>query len=112
MPFELGLAVAVVLVSPGKGSHQFRILESEPYRLEKSLSDVKGFDPYIHRGRADGTLEALLNVFNSLPDAPELIELKRLNRLLRRYRREELGKDIFQAKAFSKLVVAARLLIR
>ena len=112
MPFELGLAVAVALARPGKGSHQFRILEAEPYRLQKSLSDVLGFDPYIHRGRADGTLEALLNVFNNLPGAPDLGELRRLNQLLRQYRKGQLGQDVFQAKAFSKLVVAARALAR
>jgi hypothetical protein len=110
MPFELGLAVAIALAKPGKGSHQFRILEATPYRLQKSLSDVLGYDPYIHRGCADGTLEALLNVFDNLPRAPELTGLRRLNRLLRRYRKEELGRDIFQAKAFSKLVFAARVL--
>jgi hypothetical protein len=107
---DRGLAVAIALEKPGRSSHQFRILEAEPYRLQKSLSDLLGFDPYIHHGRAEGTLEALLNVFDNLPGAPELFELRRVHRLLRQYRNTVLGRDIFQSKAFSKLVVATRLL--
>ena len=41
MPFELGLAVGIVL---GQGSHEWRLLETVPHRLNHSLSDVDGYD--------------------------------------------------------------------
>ena len=110
MPFELGIAVAIALAEQEGDQHQFRIFEAKPYRLQKSLSDVLGHDPYIHDGRAEGVLEALLNVFSSLPDSPEPAELRRLYKQLRRFRKDKLGADIFQPKAFSKLVATGRAL--
>jgi hypothetical protein len=38
----LGLAVALKL----QGDHEFRLLEGIRHRLDQSLSDVKGYDPY------------------------------------------------------------------
>ena len=110
MPFELGIAVAVALTKQGADAHQFRILEARPYRVQQSLSDVLGHDPYIHRGCADGVLESLLDVFSDLREAPDLIEMRRLCRELRRCRRERLGGNVFTPRAFSNLVVAARKL--
>lgn len=83
MPFELGIAVAVALAEEGAKAHQFRIFEAKPYRLQQSLSDVLGHDAYIHRGCADGVLEALLDVFTDLPQVPDLSEMRRLCRDLR-----------------------------
>lgn len=111
MPFELGIAVAVALTSEGAEAHQFRIFEARPYRVQQSLSDVLGHDPYIHRGCADGVLESLLDVFSDLPEAPELVEMRRLCRDLRRFRKERLGNNVFTPRAFSNLVVAARKLV-
>lgn len=110
MPFELGIAVAVALATEGAEAHQFRIFEARPYRMQQSLSDLLGHDPYIHRGRADGVLESLLDVFSDLREAPELVEMRRLCRDLRRFRSERLGKNVFTPRAFSNLVVAARKL--
>jgi hypothetical protein len=111
MPFELGLAVAVALAQAGEQQHQFRIFEAQPYRLQKSLSDVLGHDPYIHQGKADGVLEGLLNVFSTLPESPELSDLRELHKHLVRFRAEKLGADIFQPKPFAQIVVAARSLV-
>ena len=111
MPFELGIAVALALAKRGAGAHQFRIMEARNYRLQQSLSDVLGHDPYIHRGCADGVLESLLDVFSDLPEAPELADMRRLCKDLRRFRREQLGDNIFTPKAFANLVVAARKLL-
>jgi len=44
MPFEAGLAYAAHLIRRG--------LESTPHRLQRSLSDLNGFDPFVHRGTA------------------------------------------------------------
>jgi hypothetical protein len=110
MPFELGLAVALALAEDGPDAHQFRILEAKPYRLQQSLSDVLGHDPYIHRGSSDGVLEKLLDVFAHLPDPPDIIDMRRLCRDLRKFRNEKLGVDIFTPRAFSYLIVASRKL--
>ena len=111
MPFELGIAVAVALTEQDAEAHQFRVFEARPYRVQQSLSDLLGHDPYIHRGCADGVLESLLDVFSHLRKAPELVEMRRLCRDLRRFRRERLGNNIFTPKVFSNLVVAARKLV-
>jgi hypothetical protein len=112
MPFELGIAVAIALAEQQtKDQHQFRIFEAQPFRLQKSLSDVLGHDPYVHRGSADGVLEAVLNVFSNLEDAPAPSEMRRLHRRLRQFRQEELGRDVFQPKPFKQLVVAARAIV-
>jgi hypothetical protein len=108
MPFELGMAVAIAKSQTAGQDHQFRMFEAKSYRLHKSLSDVLGHDPYIHQGRAHGVLEALLNVFSHLPDAPDIADLRRVYRDLRRFREDRLAQDVFQPKPFSKLLVAAR----
>ena len=60
MPFELGLACAL---DRHKGPHTFLLFERQKYRLDRTLSDVKGRDPYIHNGSilsvVHGVLEAL-----------------------------------------------------
>jgi hypothetical protein len=51
MPFELGLAVAL---SRMERRPKFIILESEQYRLQRTLSDLNGFDPGIHKSSVRG----------------------------------------------------------
>jgi hypothetical protein len=111
MPFELGIAVAVALAERGSKAHQFRIFEAKAYRLQESLSDVLGHDPYIHRGCVEGVLEKLLDVFADLSDLPDLKSMRRVCKDLRRFRDEELGKDVFTRRAFANLVVASRRLV-
>jgi hypothetical protein len=54
MPFELGLAVAQQkTVNP---NHKWFVLEALPHRLNKSLSDLDGSDPYIHGDTPRGVL--------------------------------------------------------
>jgi hypothetical protein len=100
--------VAIAMSETAGRPHQFRMFEAEPYRLQKSLSDVLGHDPYVHLGRAEGVLEALLNVFSHLHDSPDFADLWRVYRGLRRFREDRLARDVFQPKPFSKLIVAAR----
>jgi hypothetical protein len=82
MPFELGLAAAVSL---SQWQHQWFVFESRPYRLQKSLSDVNGFDPYIHDGTPDGVLRELTNAFVSVRTQPELTDLRRLYQHLKKF---------------------------
>ncbi len=62
MPFELGLAVACSMINVR--SHDWFVFESVPRRLSKSLSDLSGIDPYIHRGTVVGVLRELCNAFS------------------------------------------------
>jgi hypothetical protein len=113
MPFELGLAVAVSLQYPDR--HQVMLFDAVRYRLAQSLSDVGGFDAYIHRGRGDGVLEGVLDVFTAVPDRPldAVSDLRWVCRNLGRFRREQLARtpDVFTAHPFAALVLAARRLV-
>jgi hypothetical protein len=82
MPFELGLAAALAL---SNHRHQWFAFESRPYRLQKSLSDVSGFDPYIHDGKPDGVLRELTNAFVAVHAQPELADLRTLYRHLKKF---------------------------
>ncbi len=62
MPFELGLAVAIAKMERRK--HEWFVFESVRHRLNKSLSDLAGTDPYIHEGTSRGVLGALVNVLS------------------------------------------------
>ena len=109
MPFELGLAVAI---SDGESRrrHEWRILEAEPFRINESLSDVNGYEVFVHRGSVEGLIEALTDVFSrSLGSAPLRTEgdLLRLYRKLRGYRRDRIRGSVFRPASFANLVVAA-----
>lgn len=60
MPFELGLAVAWEKVG---GRQLWFVMEEMNYRLAKSLSDLNGTDPYIHRGTVEGVFREMGNAF-------------------------------------------------
>jgi hypothetical protein len=113
MPFELGLAVALNLTS--QGQHRFRILDAVKHRAEQSLSDLKGYDAYVHNKRASGVLDAILDMFSKLSGRPldEIEDLRWVYRELATARRTKLRRtpDIFRADPFAKLVVAARELV-
>ena len=107
MPFELGLACALSLTS---GTHDIFVLESQPYRMDRTLSDYKGRDPLIHHGRCDDLIAALLDVFQakSLPPVSELRNAARtLRRASRELKREFKAPQVFRAAIFRSLVAAA-----
>jgi hypothetical protein len=62
MPLELGLAIAWQKMNPGR--HTWFVFESKPRRLEKSLSDLKGTDEYLHNGRPKRLFSELSNAFH------------------------------------------------
>ncbi|HEU4886596.1 MAG TPA: hypothetical protein VFV49_01835 [Thermoanaerobaculia bacterium] len=81
MPFELGLAAALKIADPN--AYEVLVLESRPYRLDKTLSDYKGRDPLIHHGTSDGMIACLLDAFvTEVPDAAK--EFRAAARLLRK----------------------------
>lgn len=107
MPFELGLACAASLAGH---SHEIVVLDSAPYRLDKTLSDYKGRDPLIHHNSCDQLVTCLLDLFD-VPYEPEPADLRSAARLLRRSAREIERRyrinDIFRPAAFRSLVAAA-----
>jgi hypothetical protein len=114
MPFELGLAVAK---AEGLRGHQHRwfVFESKPHRLNKSLSDLDGTDPYIHGNKPEGVLRALMNALVQRRDPPTLPELNSIFRELRAAA-SKLKKDLgdaplFEARAFKELVFLANDII-
>ena len=109
MPFELGLAVDWAL---GAGSqHEWFVFESRQHRLEKSLSDLNGTDPYIHDGTVQGVLRGLMNALTRTTHRPELDDITAIYLDLRKAARKirlDRGGSIFEARAFEDLAVLAR----
>jgi hypothetical protein len=108
MPFELGLAVAR---QKNRGAHQWYVFESSAHRLNKSLSDLDGTDPYIHGGTPEGVLRALGNALVRTRNPPSFAQLEQLYRELKRsaskLRRDLKGGSLFEARSFRELVVLA-----
>jgi hypothetical protein len=112
MPFELGLAVAWAKITGP--AHRWVVLEEVPHRLTKSLSDLNGTDPLIHRGNAEGVLKALSNALYRNAKSPNFTELEIIHRDLKaaasKFRSESKGGSLFEAQAFKWLVLAAQSL--
>ena len=111
MPFELGLACAL---STYKGRHSFVLLEKKPFRLDRTLSDIKGRDPLIHRGTPAGVITCVTDVLGSRAGDPTLRELRILWKRLWayacdlkvHYRRDSL----FHRTLFNELILGGTLL--
>jgi hypothetical protein len=107
MPFELGLACAIGLSS---GAHDIFVLDAEPYRMDRTLSDYKGRDPLIHHNRCDDLVGAVLDVLEA-PVLPAVTDLRRAARTLRQVsrelKREFKSPTVFRGSIFRSLVAAA-----
>jgi hypothetical protein len=79
MPLELGVAVIWAELRPKR--HTWFVLESEPYRLLRSTSDLNGTDPYIHNDTPEGVLRELRNAF-SMDNAPAVREMLEMHRFV------------------------------
>jgi hypothetical protein len=77
MPLELGMTITWQNLHPDR--HTWFVWESEPYRLQRSASDLNGTDPYIHNGTAEGVLRELCNAFprEHMPSVPDMLVLYR-----------------------------------
>lgn len=108
MPFELGLACSLKIANPA--AYEVFVLDSRPYRLDKTLSDYKGRDPLIHGGTCDGMVACLLDTFvSSIPDASAQFrsaarELRKTAQLLKR---EMSSTSLFRPALFRLIVAAA-----
>ncbi len=107
MPFELGLACSLKVADPA--AYEVFVLDSRPYRIDKTLSDYKGRDPLIHDGTCDGIVACLLDTFVvDVPDAAAQFrsaarDLRKSARLLKLQMK---ASTLFRPALF-RLVVAA-----
>ncbi len=111
MPFELGLAVNWALGA--NPTHQWFVFESRAHRLQKSLSDLNGTDPYIHDGKARGVLRELTNAMTRKIHPPSLAELDAIYCDLHKEARkikQLRGGSLFEARPFQDLAFLARQL--
>jgi len=109
MPFELGLAVDWSRGASPK--HEWFVFESKANRLQKSLSDLNGTDPYIHSEKAQGVLRGLMNALTRQNRRPSFAELDSIYRALHEAAhkiRLEGGHSLFEARSFQDLSVLAR----
>jgi len=108
MPFELGLACALKLADPA--NYEIFVLDSQPYRIDRALSDYKGRDPLIHHGTCDGILACLLDTFiTDIPDAQEEFRnaTRELRRSMRLLKQNAKAVSLFRPALFRLLVAAA-----
>ncbi len=110
MPFELGLTVAGA--SGLDSIHHWIVLEERPYRLQKSLSDLNGYDEFVHNGTVTGLLQALIDAFQSPGHSVSMKEMKAAYRALRfvgkQVKVEYSWSNLYRAAAFRQLVIAAK----
>ena len=108
MPFELGLACALKVADPL--AYEVMVLEAQPYRLDRTLSDYKGRDPLIHNGTCEGMISCLLDAFSSefsgahnrLRDAAQS-----LRRTAYQMKRNMKVDSVFRPEPFRIIVTAA-----
>ncbi len=94
-----------------QGRHVWFVMESEDYRLEKSLSDLKGTDPYIHGGTIEGVFREIGNAFVRRGMQPTVSQMWSIYRHVRGGVPGILGRcgavSVFQARAFKEISIAA-----
>jgi hypothetical protein len=109
MPFELGLAVAWQRI--GDRSHRWYVFEAEAHRLQKSLSDLNGTDPYIHHCNPLEVLQQLTDALIRTKHRPSVIELEAilgdLTKVSVKIKRKLRTTSLFGSRAFEELVFAA-----
>lgn len=112
MPFEAGLAVAL---SWSGNKNRWYILEARDYRLQKSLSDLNGHDPFIHGGSVQGVLVALTDIFpgqRHQPDPTQLLSLYRRVRKASAKLKRSYRNNLFGPSCFRQLIAISQLMAR
>lgn len=110
MPFELGLLLGW-LKTDRKAEHTWFVFEAQERRLQKSLSDLDGTDPYIHGGTVRGVFRQLSNALVKSKHQPSVQQMyrvychtRRAVPLVMKYRG---AASMFEASIFRGLVVVA-----
>ena len=113
MPFELGLAVAVARQVRGESAHAFALLEARPFRLQRSLSDMNGFDPKIHNGTRAGAVRCMFEIFAESAPADLRTALRlagNLTRVSKQLKRVHGARSLLSRVGFNELFTAATML--
>jgi hypothetical protein len=107
MPFGLGLSVLHANRSPD--AHTWFLFESVNWRIQKSLSDLNGTDPYIHDGTVEGVFRELAKAFVRADRQPSVREMRLLydglSPVMPRILTDAAAADPFNARAFQDIVV-------
>lgn len=107
MPFEAGLAAASYLAG---SKRNWYLLEASHFRLQKSLSDLNGYEVNIHGGTVQGLFAVLLDIFPYRTGQAGPGELRAVFRLLQRAAKEikrQNHSDLFRPHAFELLRATA-----
>ena len=110
MPFELGLACAVQHLGgkPRAKKHRYFILEAEPHRLDRHLSDLKGVDHKVHHGDPAAAIAAVLEVLDTpgyRPNAKEVFALyQAMSAAVPEVLKLHLKDKIFSVRVYGALV--------
>lgn len=107
MPFEAGLAYALFLTDARR--HACAIFEAENYRVQRSLSDLNGIDPYIHGETVRGLSNALTDLFPVAGvDVDALLSVYREVSAAAQLVKAQNGNDLFRASSYRQLVVVSQ----
>lgn len=114
MPFELGLAYALRKYARHRHPYLFVLLEKERHRLNRTLSDMAGHDPQIHRGKPRDLISSVLDAIGTGDDDPTAEQVyvlwKRLMKATRELKRTQGRSTIFSRTLFKRVVAAATVL--
>jgi len=109
MPFELGLAVAFHWRKDT--SHTWFVLETQKWRIQKSLSDLNGTDVYIHEGTPEGIFRELAKAFVRATRQPTVKQMltmyEKVTNALPKLLADAGTNDPFQARVFKDISVYA-----
>jgi hypothetical protein len=112
MPFELGLVVGWQKAAPS--GHEWFVFESSRHRMQKSLSDMNGTDPFIYGPTPEGILREIRNALARHDIQPTAEDMRAVFELLREEAPQILKKagasSLFEARSFRESVVLARKL--
>ncbi len=111
MPFELGLVVGWQKAAPS--GHDWFVFESSRHRLQKSLSDLNGTDPFIYGATVDGILIGICNALVRHGTQPTAKQMRKILDDLMEDAAPWILKrtgasSVFEARPFAELVVMAR----
>lgn len=108
MPFELGIACSLKRY---KGSHSYILFEKVGYRLDRTLSDIKGRDPYIYKGSMLGIVNCVLDALGSetCRHKPSRVHkfAQDLLRIAKDTKKERKIESIFKRAVFHELINVA-----
>jgi hypothetical protein len=111
MPFELGLVVGWQKAAPS--GHEWFVFESSRHRLQKSLSDLNGTDPFVYGVDPSGILREIRNALSRQDVQPSAGQMTGIFEELKddvgpRILEQAGGVSLFEARPFAELVVTAR----